>query len=65
MNEPRSRLADYIAMVIVFLMGLGAVMVFSAGANLGYEFDLRRFYAFPALRQIMFFPIAVIVLLTP
>ncbi len=63
MNEPRSRLADYIAMVIVFLMGLGAVMVFSAGANLGYEFDLKRFYAFPALRQIMFFPIAVIVLL--
>lgn len=63
MNEPRSRLADYIAMVIVFLMGLGAVMVFSAGANLGYEFDLKRFYTFPALRQIMFFPIAVIVLL--
>jgi cell division protein FtsW len=63
MNEPRSRLADYIAMVIIFLMGIGAVMVFSAGANLGYEFDLRRFYEFPALRQIMFFPMAVVVLL--
>ena len=63
MNESRSRLADYIAVVIVFLMGIGAVMVFSAGANLSYEFDLRRFYAFPALRQIMFFPIAVVVLL--
>lgn len=37
-------------------------MVFSAGANLGYEFDLRRFYDFPGLRQIMFFPIAVLVL---
>ncbi len=63
MNDPQGRLADYIAMVIVFLMGIGAVMVFSAGANLGYEFDLRRFYDFPALRQIMFFPLAVVVLL--
>lgn len=51
-----------IAMVILFLMATGAVMVFSAGASLGYEFDLRRFYDFPALRQIMFFPIAVIAL---
>jgi len=64
MNEPQSRLADYIAVVIVFLMGLGAVMVFSAGANLSYEPDLHRFYDFPGLRQIMFFPIAVVVLLT-
>jgi cell division protein FtsW len=64
MNESRSRLADYIAVVIVFLMGVGAVMVFSAGANLSYELDLRRFYDFPALRQIMFFPIAVVVLLS-
>jgi cell division protein FtsW len=61
-SEGRSRLADVIAMVILFLMGTGAVMVFSAGANVGYEFDLRRFYDFPGLRQIMFFPIAVMVL---
>lgn len=59
----RSRLADYITMVVVFLMGTGAVMVFSAGANLSYEFDLRRFYEFPALRQVFFFPVAVVVLL--
>jgi len=63
MDETRSRLADYIAVVIVFLMGVGAVMVFSAGANLSYELDLSRFYDFPGLRQIMFFPIAVLVLL--
>ncbi|UCD52890.1 MAG: cell division protein FtsW [Phycisphaerales bacterium] len=63
MTESRSRVADYIAVVIVFLMGVGAVMVFSAGANLSYELDLRRLYDFPGLRQIMFFPIAVIVLL--
>ncbi len=49
-------------MVVLFLMATGAVMVFSAGANVGYEFDLRRFYEFPGLRQIMFFPLAVVVL---
>jgi cell division protein FtsW len=62
MSETRSRLADTIAMVILFLMATGAVMVFSAGADLGHEFDLRHFYDFPGLRQIMFFPIAVVVL---
>lgn len=63
MNESRSRLAEYITMVVVFLMGTGAVMVFSAGANLSYELEVRRFYDFPALRQIFFFPLAVVVLL--
>ncbi|MBN1358993.1 MAG: cell division protein FtsW [Sedimentisphaerales bacterium] len=63
MNESRGRLADYITMVVVFLMGTGAVMVFSAGANLSYEFELQHFYDFPALRQVFFFPLAVVVLL--
>ena len=62
MTDARSRLADVIAMVILFLMATGAVMVFSASANLGQEFDLRHFYSFPGLRQIAFFPIAVVVL---
>ena len=62
MSDMRSRLGDTIAIVVLFLMATGAVMVFSAGANLGYDFDLRRLYDFPGLRQIMFFPIAVIVL---
>lgn len=61
-NETRSRLADTIAMVILFLMATGAVMVFSAGADLGHQFDLQHFYEFPALRQIVFFPVAVAVL---
>lgn len=62
MSSVSSRLSNVIAMVVLFLMAAGAVMVFSAGANVGYEFDLRRFYEFPGLRQILFFPIAVIVL---
>ncbi len=62
MSGTRSRLTDVIAVVVLFLMAMGAVMVFSAGANLGYEFDLRRLYDFPGLRQIIFFPIAVLAL---
>jgi cell division protein FtsW len=61
-NEGRSRLANMIAIVVLFLMATGAVMVFSAGADLGYQFEWKRFYDFPGLRQIMFFPIAVVAL---
>ena len=64
MSVGRSRLADMIAIVVLFLMATGAVMVFSAGANLSYEFQWRRFYEYPGLRQIMFFPMAVVVLFT-
>jgi hypothetical protein len=56
MIETRSRVADTIGMVVLFLMATGAVMVFSAGADLGHDFDLRHFYDFPGLRQILFFP---------
>ncbi len=59
-GETRSRLADTIAMATLFLMGVGAVMVFSAGANVGSEFDWRRLYDLPGLRQIIFFPLAVV-----
>jgi cell division protein FtsW len=62
MNDRPRRLADTIAMVILFLMATGAVMVFSAGASLGHELEWRRFYDYPGLRQIMFFPIAVVIL---
>jgi cell division protein FtsW len=50
--------ADCIAMVIVMLMAIGTVFVFSASANIGQELDLQRFYDYPGLRQIMFFPLA-------
>ncbi|MHC4620830.1 MAG: FtsW/RodA/SpoVE family cell cycle protein [Planctomycetota bacterium] len=49
----------YIAMVVVLLMAIGTVFVFSAGANIGQQFDLQRFYSFQPLRQILFFPLAV------
>jgi len=54
--------ADYIAMVIILLMGIGTVFVFSADVNLGQEFDLLKFYEFSALRQILFFPLAIFIM---
>ncbi|MHC4659149.1 MAG: FtsW/RodA/SpoVE family cell cycle protein [Planctomycetota bacterium] len=53
---------DYIAKVVVLLMAVGTVFVFSAGANIGQELDLRRFYDFQFLRQILFFPVAVLIM---
>jgi cell division protein FtsW len=54
--------ADYIAVVAVLLMAIGTVFVFSASANISHEFDLQRFYDFPAFRQMLFFPLACAVL---
>jgi len=55
-------LGDCIAVVVVILMALGTVFVFSASANINQELDLQRFYDFPALRQILFFPLAAIIM---
>jgi len=43
-------------------MALGTVFVFSAGANISRRLDLRKFYDFQSLRQILFFPLAVLVM---
>lgn len=60
-NNP---LADHIALVVVLLMALGTVFVFSASANLSLGLDLQKFYDFPCLRQILFFPIACLIMCT-
>jgi len=41
-------------------MATGTVFVFSAGANVSVDYDLRHFYDFATLKQIVFFPLAVI-----
>lgn len=58
-NNP---VAESIAMIVVLLMAIGTVFVFSAGANIGLELDLHRFYDFTSLRQILFFPLACLVM---
>jgi len=60
----KSSTADYIAMVVVLLMATGTIFVFSASANISQELDLQRFYDFPAIRQILFFPLACLVMYT-
>ncbi len=55
-------LADYIAVVVILLIAAGAVFVFSAGVNISPQLDLRRFYDSTSLRQILFFPLACLVM---
>ena len=57
-------LARYIEVVVVLLMAVGTVFVFSASANVGRDIDLQRFYDFPTLRQLLFFPLACVLLYT-
>ena len=57
-----SPVAESIAMVVVLLMAIGTVFVFSAGANIGLELDFKRFYDYTSLRQIMFFPLACLIM---
>lgn len=43
-------------------MAIGTVFVFSASASLDQVFDLSRLYAYVSIRQILFFPIACMVM---
>jgi len=56
--------ASSIAAIAVLLMAIGAVFVFSASANIGQDIDFQKFYEYPGLRQILFFPIACLILYT-
>jgi len=58
-NNPVS---DSLAMIVVLLMAVGTVFVFSAGANIGPGFDFQKFYDYPGLRQIVFFPLACLIM---
>jgi len=57
-----ARLADYIAAVVSILMAFGTVFVFSASANVGQQLSLHQFYNYHHLRQVVFFPLAVIIM---
>ena len=54
--------ANNIAVVIILLMAIGTVFVFSASANINQNIDLQRFYEYPALRQLLFFPLAALII---
>ncbi len=55
-------IAHLIEAVVLTLMAIGTVFVFSAGANITAKYDLQHFYNFTTLRNIIFFPVAVIVM---
>lgn len=61
MSKTRA-LADYIAIVILLLMAIGTIFVFSSSANVAQDINFKRFYDFPSLRQILFFPLAILTL---
>lgn len=55
---------DYwLEVVVLLLMATGTVFVYSAGATVDQQLDLSRFYEFTTLKQLLFFPGAVLVML--
>lgn len=56
------RLDDRIAKIVIVLMAIGTVFVYSASTDVGQELNLKRFYAHPGLRQIVYFPVACLVM---
>jgi cell division protein FtsW len=60
----KNSLPDTISIVVVLLIGFGTVFVFSAAANLSQTIDLQRFYEDLRLRQMIFFPLALILMFT-
>jgi len=61
-NAKYNQVANCTAAVVVLLMAIGAVFVFSASVSVAAELDLHKFYDYPGLRQIFFFPLACMVL---
>ncbi len=58
----QTALADKIAVCVILLMATGTVFVFSASANITQDIDLRHFYNSASLRQILFFPLAILIM---
>ncbi len=57
-----AHIAPLIETVVLVLMATGTVFVFSAGANVSTDYDLQHFYNFTTLKQVLFFPLAVLVM---
>lgn len=57
-----SRIGYLIEIAVLVLMAVGTIFVFSAGADVSTSYDLGEFYNFTTLKQLFFFPIAVVVM---
>jgi len=60
--QKENQLPYYIAGIVTLLMALGTVFVFSASSSITQEINLKNFYSFQAVRQILFFPLAVLIM---
>jgi cell division protein FtsW len=56
-------LGEYIGFVVVTLMAIGTIFVFSAGVDVAKDINLTKFYESANLRKMLFFPLAVAVML--
>lgn len=63
-NEPKMHYDRIIETVVLLLLATGTVFVFSAGATLHGDFNLSQFYNITTLKQLVFFPLAVLVMYT-
>ncbi len=61
-QQPENSLPRQIAMVTITLMAIGVVFVFSASANVTENIELKKFYEYTSLRQLLFFPLAILVM---
>jgi cell division protein FtsW len=57
------RLSEKIGLVVVTLMAIGTIFVFSAGVDIAKGADISRFYESANLRKMLFFPLAIVVML--
>ena len=57
-----SRVAYMIEAIILVLMAFGTIFVYSAGADVSTNYDIQEFYSFTTRKQLLFFPIAVIIM---
>ena len=61
--EDGGQLGERIGLVVVTLMAIGTVFVFSAGVDVARDINPLRFYESANLRKVLFFPLAVAVML--
>jgi cell division protein FtsW len=60
--EFKIRYDYWLELITLTLMAIGTVFVFSAGANVGGQYEWKRFYEFTTLKQLLFFPAAVAIM---
>jgi len=61
-QQEESSLGRWLFVIISALLCLGALMVFSAGASLDRQIDVRHFWRYTTLRRVAFVPIVWVVL---